>query len=224
LGDPFTVTVSVKPEPRGFNDVKTICSNTGTLGYNLQTSNVNVTASGGNSLASSFQWVAASNTNVGGETSSAPVSGNTITDNLTNTTGVDQIVVYTITPTGTVGGCQGDNFTLRVTVNPEPVGVSNSEIICSDVALGSGMTLTTNGTSVSAASYNINTITFSSGSLTASAGNPVSGGSGLGKTANELIDDAWTNQTGSSVDVIYNVSPVSSAGCVGSTVHGDGDG
>jgi len=68
------------------------------------------------------------------------------------------------------------------------------------------MTLTTNGTSVSAASYNINTITFSSGSLTASAGNPVSGGSGLGKTANELIDDAWTNQTGSSVDVIYNVS------------------
>jgi len=81
LGDPFTVTVSVKPEPRGFNDVKTICSNTGALGYNLQTSNVNVTASGGNSLASSFQWVAASNTNVGGETSSAPVSGNTITDN-----------------------------------------------------------------------------------------------------------------------------------------------
>jgi len=43
----------------------------------------------------------------------------------------------------------------------------------------------------------------------------VSGGSGLGKTANELIDDAWTNQTGSSVDVIFNVSPVSSAGCVG---------
>src|SRR5258707_14181887 len=78
------------------------------------------------------------------------------------------------------------------------------------------MTLTTSGTSVSAASYNINTITFGAGGpLMASAGNPVSGGSGLGKNANELIDDAWTNQTGSNVDVIYDVTPVSSAGCKG---------
>ncbi len=206
-GDVFTVTVGVKPEPRGVNAGKQICSNS-SVSYDLQTSNVDVL---GNAMASSYSWLAADNTNVTGESLTAQ-AGNVINNTLINTTGVDQVVVYTVTPTGTVSGCVGDNFTITVTVKPEPVGVAQMKTVCSDEILGSGVTLTTNGTSVSAASYTINSITFSSGSLTASAGSPVTG---TGKPANELINDSWTNQTGSAVDVIYNVSSVSSAGCVG---------
>src|SRR6185369_9060111 len=208
----------VKPEPRGFNDVQTVCSNGGALGYDLQTSNIDVTGSGGNALSSTvFSWQASNgNVNVSGQ-SVGVQSGGVINDNLVNVTGVDQLVVYTVTPTGSVasGSCAGDVFTVSVTVKPMPVGVVVTQTVCSDVVLGVGATLSTNGVSVSAASYTLNSITFNPALsvLTASGGSPlpVSGG----RPANDLIDDSWTNTTGASVDVIYTITPVSSAGCLG---------
>ena len=85
----------------------------------------------------------------------------------------------------------------------------NTATECSDVVLGVGVTLTTTGTSVSAASY---TIATNPNGLSQSAGTV---SAGAGKAADELIDDAWTNQTGATVDVVYTVTPVSSAGCLG---------
>jgi hypothetical protein len=129
LGDPFTVTVSVKPEPRGFNDVKTICSKSN-VNYDLQSTNVNGL---GNAIGSSFSWIAlVDNTNVAGESLSSQSSA-IINDILINTTGVDQIVVYTVTPTGSSSGCAGDNFTVTVTVKPEPVGINDTKTVCSDI-------------------------------------------------------------------------------------------
>ena len=203
-GDVFTVTVPITPEPLGSNATASLCSGSGTLNYDLQ-ANIN----GNNGLASTFSWLAlVDNTNVANE---SLVAQNTsfINDNLVNTTNTDQLVVYTVTPTS--GGCVGNTFTVSVTVQPEPVGVPVSAVRCSDVVLGTAFTLNTNGTSVSAASYNITSIT-NPATLPFSAGAPATG---TGFSANVLIDDAWTNQTGSQQPIIYAVVPVSSAGCLG---------
>ncbi len=80
-----------------------------------------------------------------------------------------------LTPTNSGNTCPGNAFTLTVTVEPQPVGVAPTPaVICSDQAVGNDYTLTTNGTSVAAASYTINSIT-NTGGLTASAGAPATG-------------------------------------------------
>jgi PKD repeat protein len=205
LGVTFTVTIPVTPEPRGFNDVKTICSNSGTLGYDLQASNINVTASGGNSLVSTFQWAAANNTNVTGETSSTQTS-TVIGDNLINTTGVNQVVVYTITPTGSVDGCLGDNFTLTVTVKPEPVGVNDTKTVCSDVQVNYNLI-----NNVAILGNNVGS-TFS---WVANSNSNVTGESLTPKTGS-TITDVITNVTNLSQIVTYNITPTAVNGCVGS--------
>ena len=63
---------------------------------------------------------------------------------------------------------------------------------------------------VRAITYNI--ISINSNGLVASAGAPATGN---GLAANVIADDAWTNTTGNSVNVIYAVVPVSSQGCTG---------
>ena len=40
-------------------------------------------------------------------------------------------MVYTFVPVGD-NGCEGDAFTVTVTVNPEPVGVASTPTVCSD--------------------------------------------------------------------------------------------
>jgi hypothetical protein len=107
-----------------------ICSNT-PVGYDLQATNVNVL---GNGMSSSFSWVAqADNINVTGE-SLTPQAGAVITDVLVNPTGVDQVVSYQVTPTGTVSACMGDPFEITVTIKPAPIGVDESVTTCSDVS------------------------------------------------------------------------------------------
>ena len=123
-------------------------------------------------------------------------------------------VLYTVQ--SVANGCYSAPQSLEVNVNPKPVSSSLTQTVCSDVVLGNVVTLTTNPSSVSAASYIVNSITFNptTSTLTPSAGGPSVGSN---KPASELIDDAWTNTTGADVDVIYNITPVSSAGCNGSS-------
>ncbi|MGE0772134.1 MAG: PKD-like domain-containing protein, partial [Cyclobacteriaceae bacterium] len=193
----------VDPEPRGTSVAISTCSDIA-LNYDLQ-ANINTN----NGLASTFSWVAAAdNASVTGE-SLAPVATAFITDDLINTSNVDQVVVYNVTPTSTLGTCTGDMFTVTVTVQPEPVGVAVAATRCSDVVLGPAFTLSTNGTSVSAASY---TIAVNPNGLTQSGGtNSV----GSGKASNEIADDVWNNQTGANVNVVYTVTPLGSNGCIG---------
>jgi len=158
--------------------------------------------------------VAATNANVSNERLVAQGTG-FITDDLVNVSAVDQQVVYTVTPTS-AGGCVGDDFYITVTVRPQPVGVSQVvTTVCSDVVLGSGYQLSTTGTSVSAASYNIVSIT-NLGGLTPSAGLTLPG-TGSGFAADVLTDDAWRNQTVGTEQIIYTLEAVSSAGCVSGT-------
>lgn len=103
---PYPVTVNPSPTLSAIG-VTTICSGS-TLSIPLSSS-----------VSSTHSWLAASNTNITGESTSAQ-TGNTINDNLVNTSSTPQTVNYTVTPTSTAGSCIGSGQTVSVTVNPTP--------------------------------------------------------------------------------------------------------
>ncbi|MFN7492235.1 MAG: immunoglobulin domain-containing protein, partial [Cyclobacteriaceae bacterium] len=170
-GTPFTLTVTINPESVGISQNVIQCSGV--------PSGITITSTAGSVTPSGFNIATNPNglTQLAGTISAGlNQSATELHDDVWSNTGASPVnVIYTITPIGSLGGCLGDPFTITLTVSPEPVGVSQTHTVCSDAVLGSGLTLSTNGTSVSAASYTINSITFSSGTLTASAGVPVTG-------------------------------------------------
>jgi hypothetical protein len=145
--------------------------------------------------------LAADNTNVTGESLSAQ-NGVTISDVLVNVSGSDQVVVYTVTPTGT-NGCVGSAFTVSVTVRSKPVGISTTtSTFCSGVAFNIVPTIS-NGMS---ASFTW-TATYQSG---------LTGGSGSG-TGN--LTETLINASSSPKNAIYTLLPTGlpliSNGCIG---------
>jgi hypothetical protein len=60
-GDPFTVSVTVRPEPQGFNDASPLICSDAAVGYVLSTNIANI-GSGGNNLTAgtTYTWIAAS--------------------------------------------------------------------------------------------------------------------------------------------------------------------
>ncbi|MDZ7648932.1 MAG: PKD-like domain-containing protein [Cytophagales bacterium] len=132
IGDAFTVSVTVRPEPIGLADTDAVCSDE-QINYNIQTRNINLL---GNSVASQFTYTVISsnpgNVSVAGK--NRPVASNAaITDTYTNTTSVDVLITYTITPFSTTGNCQGSPFDVVVTIHPEPLGPNTVAQRCSDV-------------------------------------------------------------------------------------------
>jgi hypothetical protein len=203
IGNPFTVTVTVKPEPVVANQTLTVCSDRATnlvLGSDVD----------GPSVAS----YSILNINNGGLVSSAgtPVIGVGLTANellddaWTNTTSASVNVVYTVVPLGS-NGCDGDSLTVTVTVSPEPAVANQTATSCSDVALGVNFN---SSTSVAAATYNVTVLNLNG--LTVSAGNA---GVATGLLVSDLSNDAFTNITNAPVDVIYTVVPVTASGCIG---------
>ena len=122
-GNTFELLVSVNPEPFvAVLPVDTTCSNIA-LNHDLST---DVDLSG-----TTFSWVADENSNVNGETTTVSTA-NSITDNLINTSGAVQTIIYTITPTS-VDGCLGDPYQYIVTVSPEAeLVVRKSTLAASD--------------------------------------------------------------------------------------------
>ncbi|MCM0041751.1 MAG: hypothetical protein NBV61_03175, partial [Algoriphagus sp.] len=204
LGNPFTVTVTVNPEPVVVNQTRTVCSDSPLTGFALGND-----ADLPNVLSYNITAI-----NLNGLTISAgsPATGNGLPatvlsdDAFTNTTSAAKDVVYTIVPVGD-NGCLGNPFTVTVTVNPEPVVANQLKSICSDAPLGISFNPST---SIAAATYNITAITQNG--LVASAGNPAPGN---GLAANVIADDAFTNNTNAAVNVVYDVTPVSADGCLG---------
>jgi hypothetical protein len=128
-----TVIVTVKPTPIITNiNTLTICSN----------DNLNFTLNS-NISGTTFTWVAANNTNVSGESTSAQ-STSTINDVLVNTTTASQNIVYTVTPT--FNGCTGTPQTVTVTVQPNYSGTldttSTGSVVINGVTYDSTGTFT----------------------------------------------------------------------------------
>ncbi|MBN8650146.1 MAG: gliding motility-associated C-terminal domain-containing protein [Cytophagales bacterium] len=209
-GNPFTVSVTVRPEPRGYNDVKTICSDA-TVSYDLML-NVGNTGLGGNNLiaGTTYSWIAASNANVTGESTAAQAGAN-ITDALNNITNSNQVVVYTITPTS-ADGCAGNPFTLTVTVRPEPRGFNDiTPVACSDVAIN--YNLVNNIANTGAGGNNL--VTGTAYSWIAADNPSVTGETTIIAGTTSTITDIVNNVTNIDQAVVYTITPTSSDGCVG---------
>ncbi|MGM9479550.1 PKD-like domain-containing protein, partial [Pedobacter sp. GSP4] len=207
------ITVTIYQTPKGFNDTKTLdCI--GNFAYNLQSDNINNTANGGNSVASSFTWTVNSNTNV---TGAANGSGNTINQTLINTSNSAQNIVYTVTPKATVAGsCVGNPFTVTVNV---PVCSSLSITKAADVTSvnKAGNVITYTVTVANTGNANQNNVVVNDPLVGGNLSNPVK----TGNTDNILEKgETWTYSGSYTVlqsDLNNNGNPSNNSGKISNT-------
>jgi hypothetical protein len=223
-GEPFTVTVTVNPEPLGANDVASTCSDIAL--------NVDLQGDITNGISSNFTWTIVDNPNVTGESAG---SGDNITQILTNLSSTSQTVVYTVTPTSDPDGCVGNTFNITVTVNPEPIVNSfTANETCSRSNIGGSSTLPSAGTNIGISTYTW--VSVSPDMMTATGGNDAVFGvnssnfaspfnqTNTGVTAflrRALINnDQFLNVNPTTKNVVYRIIPIGSVAsgtCVGDT-------
>jgi hypothetical protein len=121
------VTITINPTPVIANVTSTICSGGA----------FTVTPSSGGGTSSNdfvpanttYTWSAPIVIGITG--TAAGASALNISGTATNTTNAPINVVYTVTPTATLGTCSGATFTITVTVNPLPIALSlTGSIVC----------------------------------------------------------------------------------------------
>lgn len=201
-GTAFTVSAAIAPSPKGQNYKVKICSR-GVLDYSLQ-GMINTDA-GGSGVFGTFSWRAAGVEGVEGESVTAQ-STSSITDVLSNVTSDPITVIYTVTPTWPATGCPGEDFTVSVNVDPEPVGKEETISICSNLHLNYSLinNIASQGNGVRS--------TFS---WTAAGPGEVSGFS-TAPQSGTLLADQLVNTSSSTQNVIYTVTPASlNARCAG---------
>lgn len=172
---------------------------------NANTANVcsgtalNITLTG--SVASTYSWIAADNTNTTGESITSQTAG-TINDIITATSGSTETVVYSVTLLSTFGCSSASPQTITVTVNPAPTMTNTTAVtICSGTALNINLTGSIASTYTWIATDNTNTT-----------------GESIISQTTATINDIITNTTSSSQTVVYNVALLSTAaGCLNTT-------
>ena len=127
-GAPFTVNVTVSPSPIVLNQSVIVCSDVA-LGINLNSSS---------SVAAATYSIVSINSNGVVPSAGNPSLGSGLLANViandawTNTTTSPINVIYTVVPVSALG-CQGNSFTVTVTVNPNPIITSQpleSQTVC----------------------------------------------------------------------------------------------
>ncbi len=201
--------ITVNPEPVGVDDTETVCSDV-SLNYDIQSDNIDILGNGVTSLFT-YTVVSSDPANVPAASDRTTPSDAPITDTYTNTTSSAVDITYTITPVSDPEGCVGTDFTYTVTVNPEPVlsDYTVSGGVCSDIAIGVDLDTDVYSGGIAADSYTIHNINVASG-LTPEPGNA---STGTGKTSGAISSDIFTNTTNGDLDVVYDITGVSSQGC-----------
>jgi gliding motility-associated-like protein len=110
-----TFTITVNPSATIANSSDTICTGTA---FNFATGSADIVPSN-----TTYAWTVVNNTNIGGETAQS-TNTSAVSQTLFNLTSVDQIAVYTVTPTSGTAACVGAPFTYNVTVTPLPTTIS----------------------------------------------------------------------------------------------------
>jgi hypothetical protein len=202
VGNTFDVEITVHSEPTAPALTSIDRCSGSSVNFDLQDI-INNTANGGNSLPSKFRYTVVSTnpTAVFPGPNRNTASAALISDTYTNTSNADVVITYTVTPLNQIGDCEGTPFELKVTVHPEPVGISildprcstslNHNIQASHINVAGGNSLS------SIFTY---TVTSSSPGDVAPAGPRV-----VASSAN--IVDAYTNTSGSDVTITYLITP-----------------
>ncbi|RYY99902.1 MAG: PKD domain-containing protein, partial [Chitinophagaceae bacterium] len=119
-GTPFTVTVTVKPQPSIPDQAATICSDG------------NFTISPANTpVGTTYSWVLPTSSPAGAITGGNSGTGQpNISGTLSNVTNAPAVLLYTVRPVAS--DCSNSTFQVAVTVNPKPVIGAQADVICSD--------------------------------------------------------------------------------------------
>jgi gliding motility-associated-like protein len=204
LGNPFTVTVTVNPEPVVVNQTVVACSGAPFTGFVLGNNNSGPNVASYNITAINLNGLTPSAGNPKVETG---LSANALADDaFTNNTKAPVNVVYTIVPVGD-NGCLGNSFTVTATINPKPIGISTTPVICSDQAFNFNPQ-----DNVNAIGGNSLVSTFS-WQITGITG--IISGVALNDQGTGNVTGTITNSSTSNATVQYTVTPTSGNGCVG---------
>ncbi len=153
-----------------------------------------------------YKWHAIANPNVTGETTTEVITdatNTTITDVLTNSGTTAQFVIYEVTPIS-VGGCEGEVFTVTVEVGFAPDITDQTESSCNNEQL-----------SIDLDSYT--TLTGNTYTWKAKTDYIDIEGESLTEQTSTTINDILINNSSSNIFVEYEVTPSSSAQCKGNT-------
>ncbi|WP_299584638.1 PKD-like domain-containing protein, partial [uncultured Sunxiuqinia sp.] len=184
VGDPITAQVLLNPKPDIDDLAEAIC-NSGTFDVSPVDGDDGVVPTG-----TSYEWSIQSST--GGISGAQAGSGDNITGTLSNTTNIEQFVVYSVYPL--FSGCRGDNFELKVTVTPEPAIDDMTASRCSGVPFNVSPANITHGIVPVGTTYEW-VVTDDGGVSGAEAGSGPS------------ISGTLTNNTNTAQTVSYTVTP-----------------
>jgi large repetitive protein len=194
-GDPITATVTVNPEPIATATPvnQTVCSNSPITNIVFGTTN--------GVPGTTYSWTRDNTVDVTGIAASG--NGN-VSGTMRNLTGAPITVTFTITPTSGAG-CDGDQITAQVTVNPEPLAVAtpDNQTACSNTAIADIILSTSNGLAGTTYSWTRNNTISVTGIDGAGSGN---------------ISGTMRNVTGAAVTVTFTITPRSAAGCEGDPI------
>jgi len=210
-GNSQIITVTINPEPvvgSGLN--KVVCSDAAG-GLTLNTNGTSVVAANYN-ITSVTVPAGLTVVTAASEPASGVASNYLANDTYKNTGNASLDVLYSVVPVS-AAGCAGQPLIVHQTVNPQPVLGSLNETVCSNTPLS--LVLTTNGTSVGAATYNVTSVTIPGG-LTAAGTNAAIPGTGVNSVY--LLNDQYTNNGTIPLTVQYTIVPVSSTPCQGDAV------
>ena len=129
-------------------------------------------------------------------------------DSFVNETGVPVDVVYTVLPVSSEG-CEGEPFTVTVTVNSAPVVADITDTVNSGDVIGVTLGADTDG-APAISNYRITGITTNG--LERGLNNSVNNSTIL---SDGIFNDSYTNTSSSLIDVIYSIVPISTEGCEG---------
>ncbi|GAB4092733.1 hypothetical protein GCM10028786_16600 [Flaviaesturariibacter terrae] len=195
-GDPFTVTVSVNPQPGISSFTRSTCSG----------DPINVTPSGVPS-GTNYSWTTPPAVTPSGAVTGVTTSANgisAINETLTNTTNAAASVQYTVAPTA--GTCGNGSFTITINVDPKPA-INNYTL--ADICSGDVISVQpANGVAPAVIVPANSTYTW-----TVSSTSPV-GGAVDGSSTNGIISQQLTNNGTSNATVTYTVTPKSGS-CTG---------
>ena len=189
-GTTQSVAVTVKPVPTMTSSSATTICSSGTVSIPFIAS-----------IGSSYVWSAVDNINTTGESTTSQATS-ILNNTITNSSNVSQDVIYTVTPTATIGGCVGLPQTVTVTVNPTPTMTSaTTATICSGNTVNIPLTSNVPSNYLWNAINNVNT-TGESTSLQSS----------------NVLNNSITNSSSIPQDVIFTITPTSIAGsCAGTS-------
>ncbi|MCH7407146.1 gliding motility-associated C-terminal domain-containing protein [Belliella aquatica] len=204
-GETFEVRVTVNPKPT-IEDVESeICSE-----EFFVVEPVNGGGVSGNDIVPTntvYTWTVVDNENVTGDVDE-PSFQTLITQQLTNMSNEEQVVVYTVTPYAEVdGSCPGETFEVRITVKPTPVISPKELVICSEDDFELGPIHGENGDIIPLGTKYIWMVIQNVGGII--------GPTNEDSPQDKISSDALINPGNTPSVVVYEVTPISADGCEG---------